>query len=1220
MAASRRTSSGRRLRSAGRPAATFAIVAGLALAVLGAVLVFALVYAPAERAQAVEGWEARLDAMADDRRAAIAAWVESGIADAATVAAFPTVISSAQGRQGSGGMAPSPPRAHLQDVIDGFTEANRQRAVVVLDAKGAVIVRSTGRTRPGGECTEAVASLAAGGEPFADFCRGPGGQPLVVFGAPIVGPAPARGGRRPTLGAAVVAADPEVWLYPFLAREPLPTASGEVTLARSDGGGVVYLSPLRHGAIHPLTFRLTTDVPSLAARAAVQGKEGFATLADYHGRTVFAATRSIPGTPWGLVAKVDCEEALAPYRARIRSSALTLLGFGLAVVGTGFGLWRARQARYEAALAQSGARFALLLDHANDAIFFVALDGRILHANSRAEALYGYAREELLRTNLRELRAEETRDTLPEHIARAAAPGGLVLQTVHQRKDGSRFPVEFSSRLAEFAGERALLSIIRDLSEREAAEELRKQAETALRESEERFRALIEKSGDLVVVVDRTGAITFAGPSSIEVLGFPPEELVGASVFALVHPDDLEKLKGLFDDVGGRPGLTRRLEMRARHRNGSWHVFDAVVRDLSHVRGVRGLVMNVRDITERKLAESAVRESEERYRVLVDNLQDVVVTFSLDGTMTSFNSAFERITGWPPEQWMGRPFADLIHPDDLEAALGYFARVLRQESPGLFEVRVRAHDGSWLNAEFTGGALVEDGALVGAQGTGRDVTQRRRAEERLRLQAQVLDQVHEAVISTDLDGYITSWNHGAERLFGYDAGEALGRYIGMLYPEEGLAALEEEIIGALKQTGTHETEVRVLGKGGTPFWVHLGLSLLRDGDGRPVGMIGYSLDMTEHRRLEDELRQVQKMEAIGRLAGGVAHDFNNLLQAMLSQAQVVRAAPDDPERVAATAGELEQQIRRGAALSRQLLLFSKRETAKRERLDLNDVVGGATQLLRRLVRENITFSVELSRQPLPVLADRGQLDQVLMNLVVNASDAMPGGGQLAVRTGEAGGDRVWLSVEDTGSGVPEAIRDRIFEPFFTTKPGERGSGLGLSVVHGIVTKHGGTIRLADRDRGGTVFRIELPRAAGNARSPGPAAPAEDCPRGNGERVLVVEDEPGARDGLAGLLEMLGYRVTAVGSAEEATRLPTDPAFDVVLSDLLLPDASGAELTPVLAVRWPRLKVILMSGYTEDDAVRGAVAANAVRFLQKPFDMRTLAREIRTALAARPVAG
>ena len=1392
MRGARPESRGRETRANRAPAGAVTLFLGIGGALVAGALYFLLVYAPAEKAQAIEAWQARLNAMADDRRAAIGNWVASGVSDASTVAAFPTVVAAMAAHAGrpAAVFGVSAIQGHLKEVIDGFGRAHRRRALVIVDPGGAVVVEDLDGAATGEECTAVVRRLVAGELPFTDFCGGPGGSPLVVFGAPIGERANTRDGRPAVLGFAIVAADPTVWLYPLLAREPLPTASGEALLARKDGESIVFLSPLRHRAARPLSFRLGAEVSPLAARAAVEGWESFGKYVDYRRVHVLAAARSVPGTRWGLVAKVDEDEALAVYRDKIRSSAVTVTGFALALVGTGFGLWRARRARYEAALSRSQARFALLLDHANDAILFSGTDGQILDANRKAETLYGYSREELLRLTMRDLRAEEARGSLQDQLATTASSGGHLLRSMHLRRDGSTFPVEVSSRIAELDEGRAVLSIVRDLSEREAAEERirflnrllravteinelmvrerdtdrmlaqacriavehgrfrmawvgmanfetgevrsvasagfeegyldevrircddtpegrgptgtairerrpvvvndcdaaasvdpwrdagrkrffrssaafpiavegqargafsvyseerdvftpeivgvldelaqdlgfalqvaegdqrRARVESDLRESEERFRTLIEKSTDLLVVVDQNETITFAGPSATDVLGFPPEEMVGVGAFVFIHPDDVERARAHFRELRAHAGAAGRIELRARHRNGSWRVLDAVQRSLFHVSGVGGMVVNARDITERKRVEAAVRESEERYRRLVDTMQDVVFTVSMTGSLTSLNAAFERITGWPRDDWVGKPFAELVHPDDIPRALDTFAGVLGERSPGLFELRIKARDGTWLDGEFSGVQLIENGTVVGALGTVRDVTQRRReSEERKRLAAAV-EQAAEAIMVTDVEGTIEYVNPAFERISGYPAAEVLGANPRILKSGKHHEGFYREMWETLRHGEVWSGRFINRRKDGSLTEENATISPVRDPTGRIAHFVAVKRDVTQEVVLEQQLRQVQRLEAIGRLAGGVAHDFNNLLQAMLSQTQVIRSSPGDAQRVAGTVDELEQQIRRGAALSRQLLLFSRRETAKPERLDLNDVVGGATQLLRRLVRENIAFAVELADEPLPVVADRGQLDQVLMNLAVNAADAMPEGGRLAVRTGVAEGEVVWLSVEDTGHGVPAGIRDRIFEPFFTTKGAEKGSGLGLAVVHGIVTQHGGTIRVSDREGGGTAFRVELPRArAGEAAAePSSRAEADDLPRGRSERVLVVEDEAGAREGLVDLLTMLGYEVAAVGSAEEARRLPLEPAFDVLLSDLLLPDVSGAELARGFLERWPRLKVILMSGYTEDEAVRRGVGAGTLRFLQKPFDMRTLAREIRAAVA------
>jgi CheY-like chemotaxis protein len=357
------------------------------------------------------------------------------------------------------------------------------------------------------------------------------------------------------------------------------------------------------------------------------------------------------------------------------------------------------------------------------------------------------------------------------------------------------------------------------------------------------------------------------------------------------------------------------------------------------------------------------------------------------------------------------------------------------------------------------------------------------------------------------------------------------------------------------------------------------------------------------------------MEAVGMLAGGVAHDFNNLLQAMLSHVEVVRGRYAEAAQMAATMADLEAEIRRGSALTRQLLLLARRETAKLEQLDLNEVIGSAATFLRRLVRANVAFSVELADEALPVTADRGQIDQVLMNLAVNAADAMPGGGRLTIRSGSHGRAWVWFAADDTGSGIPIEIRERIFEPFFTTKAQGKGTGLGLSVVHGIVTQHHGVVEIQDVPGGGTSFRVTLPRA-GSREHPEvvlPTVDASSTPAGHGERVLVVEDEEGARQGLTEILRMLGYDVVAVGSGEEAGLLPSQPGFDVLLTDMMLPGIAGEELARGLLDRWPALKVIFMSGYAQDEAVRRGALAGRVHFLQKPFDMASLAREIRAAL-------
>jgi CheY-like chemotaxis protein len=269
---------------------------------------------------------------------------------------------------------------------------------------------------------------------------------------------------------------------------------------------------------------------------------------------------------------------------------------------------------------------------------------------------------------------------------------------------------------------------------------------------------------------------------------------------------------------------------------------------------------------------------------------------------------------------------------------------------------------------------------------------------------------------------------------------------------------------------------------------------------------------------------------------------------------------------------------------------------------------------------NIAVEQEHASQRLEVLGDPEQLKQVVMNLAANAAAAMPDGGRLLLRTGRSGDGWVWLEVSDTGVGIPAAIQHRVFEPFFTTKDPGRSSGLGLTVVKDIVSRHQGRVRVTSKEGEGSAFRIELPAVAEAETSVDATVPGRDAVApgtGRGERVLLVEDETSARDGLREMLKMLGYAVTAVGSSEIAGLLPPEPAFDLLLADVMLPGAAGTDLAPGLKERWPALKVILMSGYTEDQTIRNGVGVGTVRFLQKPFDMTTLAREVRAALDDRP---
>ncbi len=384
------------------------------------------------------------------------------------------------------------------------------------------------------------------------------------------------------------------------------------------------------------------------------------------------------------------------------------------------------------------------------------------------------------------------------------------------------------------------------------------------------------------------------------------------------------------------------------------------------------------------------------------------------------------------------------------------------------------------------------------------------------------------------------------------------------------------------------------------------------GEGRPVAQ------RPELSAADPRFLQAQKMEAVGRLAAGVAHDFNNLLQAMVAVAHIMRRHAADPGRVASAADELERHIASGARLAGQLLVFARDEPPVLRRDDLGAVVRAAAEYLRRLVREDVAFRLDLADSPLPAQMDRWQAEQLLVNLVVNAVDAMPDGGRLTVRSGGAEGEQVWLEVEDTGCGMAPEVAARVFEPFFTTKARSQGTGLGLAMVQRVVSDHGGSVTFTTAEGRGTTFRVTLPwlDADGEAESRVAVAPAEE-PVGRGARVLLVEDDEGVRLMLEEVLPAFGFAVAAVRTGEEALEADRRSPCDVLVADYVLPGISGLELAGLLRSQRPGLRVVLLSGYAEEGALKHVIGEGRVRFLRKPCGVEVLAQAICAALSDGP---
>ncbi|HPC83161.1 MAG TPA: PAS domain S-box protein [Thermoanaerobaculaceae bacterium] len=740
------------------------------------------------------------------------------------------------------------------------------------------------------------------------------------------------------------------------------------------------------------------------------------------------------------------------------------------------------------------------------------------------------------------------------------------------------------------------------------------EAERQRRKTDERYRRLIETAEEGVWEVDSAMRTTFANRRLAEMLGTSPEAMLGLVVDSFVHPD--ERADHAAKILQRRQGQAGRYERRLVRADGSdlWALV-AATPILGPNGEFQGALAMLTDITDRKLAQDALRASEERYRVLVEAAGEGIC-IAQSGRLRFVNRRLCEMTGHSREELLAMDLAERIHPEDREMVLArHRARLAGEEVPQIYDFRFITKGGETRWAQNCGTVVTWDNRpatlnfLV-------DVTARKHAERELSVRSAALEAAANPILILDSQGIVEWANPAFTSLTGRSLGDVVGKPLREIQPGQTGHGGEMDIWKAMALGRVWRGEVPSKRRDGTSYIERTTLTPVRDESGAVTHYIAIREDVTEQREREQQRFQALKMEAIGRLAGGVAHDYNNTLQAILSLAQVLRLTENDAKRKRRLL-DIEEHVQRGAQLARQLLLFSRRETSRPERLDLGDVVEAATNLVRRVVRENVQLSVERAKDPVPVVADRGQLEQVVVNLAMNGAEAMPGGGRLVVKTAACQPDWASLEVEDTGSGIAPEIRPHIFEPFFSTRGSGRGTGLGLAVVEGIVRGLGGRIEVDTEVGRGTRFRILIPLAAGTgADDLDTALPVEDMPPcGAHEKVVLIEDEAGAREGLAEALTMLGYDVTAVGSAEEALALPTVPAMEALISDLALPGASGAEVARELSGRWPGLAVILMSGYVDDETVQKQARDGSLRFLPKPFETARVAEELRAALAA-----
>ncbi|HEU4559201.1 MAG TPA: PAS domain S-box protein [Longimicrobium sp.] len=770
--------------------------------------------------------------------------------------------------------------------------------------------------------------------------------------------------------------------------------------------------------------------------------------------------------------------------------------------------------RDEAELRESRRALATLMENLPGMAYRCRLDPdfTVEFASEGALALTGYAPGELVDSRVvsfGELIVPADR----AHVwaeAEAAVREGRAFQLEYRithRDGGERWLQENGVPVERAGSEPVLEGFITDITERRRAEE-------ALRRSGDYFRAITEAVGEVVAVGDADGTLRFVSPGVVALTGYTPQEWTQMNVLSTIHADDMPFALETFGRLISVAGERVQVELRMVHRDGEARTVEVTARNLLHDPAVRGIVYNTRDISVRRQGEEALKSRERHFRSLIENAHDIITVLEGDGDVRFVSPSVERTLGYDRAALAGTYLFELVHPDDVPAVLEVFDRGIRSPGePQWLEFRIRHAGGSYRMLEAICTSLLHDAAVNGIVVNSRDVTERKQAEEALRVSQQ-------------------------------------------------------------------------------------------------------------------QLLQAQKMDAVGRLAGGVAHDFNNLLTAIRGNAELLLLdiPPGDPRRE--DVEEIRKAADRAAALTRQLLAFSRRQVLQPRVLDLNGVVQEMERMLRRLIGEDVELDTRLAKGLAQVRADPGQVEQVVMNLAVNGRDAMPAGGKLIVETSNVEldeelkrthpyvvpGHYVKLCVSDTGQGMDPETRERAFEPFFTTKPAGRGTGLGLSTVYGIVKQSGGFIWIDSELGRGTSVRIYLP-PVGTPAAPTPAEARPQLPgRGEGT-VLLAEDEVTVRRLAVRVLRRGGFTVLEAADGEEALAVAReyDGPLHLLVTDMVMPRMGGRDLAARLRAARPNVPVVYVSGYAEEAVQRDGVLDPGARFLSKPFTAEQLLEAVHATL-------
>jgi PAS domain S-box-containing protein len=884
---------------------------------------------------------------------------------------------------------------------------------------------------------------------------------------------------------------------------------------------------------------------------------------------------------------------------------------------------RVERERAERELQESEQRFRSIVESSPMGMHFYELQGddRLIFrgSNHAAEIILGVDHSQFIGKPLDELFPALFKTDVPERY-RDACRNGTAWRWDHLQYEDVRVSGAFEVHAFQTAPGR-MAAMFFDVTER-------RRAQAAMEQSERRFRALFEASPDAIFVEDLEGNVLDVNPAACRLHDLKREQLVGRNVRDLV-PEDQRRLVGRDFPKLARAewSETEGISLRA---DGTRVPVEIKASRMDYA-GRPALLLHVRDISLRQEAEQNLRESESRYRAVVEQSADGIYMVDVETKqIVESNVALRQMLGYATDAPLNLRVYDIV-ADDPAQVDQRLAGVILGEQPATMERRYRRRDGVLIDVVVSTAVISAAGRPLVCTNV-RDVTEQKRAEEvRIRL-ATAVEQAVEGIMITDANGTIQYVNPALEMMSGYSRTELVGNNPRIFKSGKQDASHYNEMWQALQRGEVWRGFFFNRRKDGTVYQDESMISPIRDGNGRVTSYVAVKRDVTREIQLEIQLLQAQKMEAIGRLAGGLAHDFNNILTAITgySELSMKRLKAGDP--LYRNCEEILKSADRASSLTRQLLAFSRRQVLEMKVLDPNSLVTNLQKMLRRLIGEDIELTTQLTEGVWSLKADPGQIEQVIMNLVVNARDAMPLGGKITISTGNATvteprslshgilrpGEYVCLSVTDTGVGMDEEVRTHLFEPFFTTKTSEKGTGLGLATCYGIVSQTGGSITVASATGAGTTFQIFLPRHQQDAQPAAAVAPRATAPTSrHSETILLAEDEPAVRELSQLILSDLGYQVLVAGNGAEALALyqaPTTPKIDLLVTDVIMPEMGGRELAESLRMLNPELKILFVSGYTaETDWVSRALAKNT-HFLPKPFTAAVLGQKVHDLLS------